>query len=275
MIGDFTFNVGQPTYSSEIPYGETAIKVSMYQGDGELGKLISKLRSDLYKEQNEAMKALRKISPAPIVVSSHSSRDQQFILGRSLYRASGNAFSVMDEFKSLNSFVRRYSQRDGTNHLLNGMLFEIYFDESGCSREVPDRWGDFASVLALSSENKFSMSFEFIHRCLSQYESRLFYIPGSRGMVDVNINASESVDSDGNAMQIICEVSVDGRNILQEVAYYHGKRGYDYWMEELELKKLLSEFLMAPVKVIELHSAVKLSKCTIKTGELPWLDNFN
>lgn len=46
-------------------------------------------------------------------------------------------------------------------------------------------------------------------------------------------------------------------------------------MEELELKKLLSEFLMAPVKVIELHSAVKLSKCTIKTDELSCIEIFN
>lgn len=203
MIGDFTFKVGQLTYSSEIPYGETAIKVSMYQGDGELGTLISMFRSDNYHEQNEAMKKLRKILPASLVQSSPSVRDQLFVLGRCLYRASCNAFVVQGQFKELNPFVSKYSQRDNTNHLLNGLPFEMYFDDSGCFRDVPARKGDFASVFALSSETKFLKSFEFIRRCLSRYESRLFYIPGTRDIVDVNINASENVDGDSNTTQII------------------------------------------------------------------------
>ena len=231
-------------------------------------------RSDNYHEQNEAMKKLRKILLASLVQSSPSVRDQLFVSGRCLYRASCNAFAVQGRFKELNPFVSKYSQRDNTNHLLNGLPFEMYFDDSGCFRDVPARKGDFASVFALSSETKFLKSFEFIRRCLSRYESRLFYIPGTRDIVDVNINASENVDGDSNTTQIIRGVSVDGRNILQEVAYYHEKRGYNYWMEELELKKM-SEFLMAPVNVIELHSAVKLSNCIIETGEFPWLDNFN
>lgn len=104
----------------------------------------------------------------------------------------------------------------------------MYFDDSGCFRDVPAMKGDFASVFALSSETKFLKSFEFIRRCLLQYECRLFYIPGSRDIVDVNINSSENVDSYSNTMQVTLYVSVDGRNILQEVAYYHHKRGYDY-----------------------------------------------
>ena len=115
--------------------------------------------------------------------------NQKFILGRNLYQASASAFKVVNYFEALGNNLHRYSDDDGTNHILNGILFEIYFDSNGNLREIM-KAEDLDSVLSLRKDYRFVKSFEFIRDALSPYADRLLYIPSLKRYFIVRGNIS-------------------------------------------------------------------------------------
>ena len=251
LIGDFFFNSGQLVYSVEIPYDEVVVKDSLFDGGDVFGNLILELRSCDWNRQNPAMEKIRRI-PA-----SDLNKNQQFILGRNLYQANGYAWEVQRFFENLGNNLSKYD-KDKENHVLNGILFEIYFDSKGDFRNELKKH-DFDSVFSLRKNPMFAKSFDFIRDVLQPYKEQLFYIPTIHDEpIDIDISAEEKNNSTvvgEETIQIIHKVNVENKDITKAFS-----RSCTYGINELGVKSCLSDFLTAPKDLIQIHSNVSLQK---------------
>lgn len=252
LIGDFVFNSGQMVYSVEIPYDEIAVKDALYDGSGDFGCLIAEFRSYNWYRQNDAVIAAKKI-PA-----SELDKNQQFVLGRNLYQACcGGAFEAQKLFDNLHENLSKYSE-GGVNHVLNGILFEIYFDRKGSFRSYTkgDCWD---KVFALRKNSVYKQSFEFIGKVLQPYRDQLIYVPS---YIDENIDVDISLGSSVKKTpfseeqdQVIEKVCIGERDISKEFSRYCPTS-----LNERGIKEYLSKFLTAPTELIMIHSNTPIEK---------------
>ena len=250
LIGDFFFNTGQLVYSVEIPYDEVVVKDSLFEGGDVFGNLILELRSCNWNRQNPAMEKICRI-PA-----SDLNKNQQFILGRNLYQANGYAWEVQRFFENLGNNLSKYN-KDGENHVLNGILFEIYFDSKGDFRNELKKH-NFNRVFSLRKNPIFAKSFDFIRDVLHPYKEQLFYIPTIQDEpIDIDITAEESNQTPfgKGTIQIIHKVNVGDKDITKAFS-----RRCTGGINELGVKSCLSNFLTAPQDLIKIHSNVSLQK---------------
>ena len=202
---------------------------------------------------------------------SDLNKNQQFILGRNLYQANGYAWEVQSFFENLENNLSKYN-KDGENHVLNGILFEIYFDSKGDFRNELKKH-DFDSVFSLRKNPMFAKSFDFIRDVLQPYKEQLFYIPTiDDEPIDIDISAEEKNNSTvfgEEIIQIIHKVNVENKDITKAFS-----RSCAYGINELGLKSCLSNFLTAPKDLIQIHSNVSLQKIAFAKElfdeDFPW-----
>lgn len=265
LIGDFFFNTGQLVYSVEIPYDELVVKDSLFKGGDVFGNLILELRSCDWNRQNPAMKKISKI-PA-----SNLDKNQQFILGRNLYQANGYAFEVIKFFENLGNNLLKYN-KDGENHVLNGILFEIYFDNKGDFRNELKKH-DIDRVFSLRRNQMYAKSFDFIKDVLQPYKEQLFYIPTIQDEpIDIDISAEEKNYQTlfgEETIQIIHKINIENKDITKAFSHYCTSG-----INELGVKSCLSDFLTAPQDLIQIHSNVSLHKIAFSKElfdeDMPW-----
>ena len=249
LIGDFYFNKGQMVVAKNLPYAENVIKDRLYNKLDGFGLLIEELSSADWHRQNAAL-------PKVIEMLPDLDANQKFILGRNLYQASANAFRVVNYFESLGNNLYRHSDNDGTNHILNGILFEIYFDSNGNFRDVL-KAEDLDSVLSLRKDHRFIKSFEFIRETLSSYSDKLLYIP-SEDDNPIGINIELDLYKSNEDQQYITKISVGNFDATPKIASY-------IWFNEESLKITLSSLFAIPINLMRINSQIKITSSKIKT----------
>lgn len=257
LIGDFYFNTGQLVYSVDIPYSEDVVKDVNYSNPDAFGQLIEKIKSYNWDIQNPAIDKILKIPAKDL------DKNQQFILGRNLLQASGAAFSAGEFMEDLSNNLDKYLNNNGENHLLNGMLFEIYFNPQAEFRKEKSKKHYFDNIIELRKLDKFAKSFEFIRDLLVSTEYPLIYIPKSQDeIIDVDVVANnQKVTNDFNVeseYQLINKITCNGVEIIKEISNYNV-----YGLNELGLKEILSTFLTAPSALIQINSNIELKKVAI------------
>ena len=246
LIGDFYFNTGQMVVSPQIPYHEKVVKDADYDEIGEIAELINEIRSCDYNRQNPAIERLWGKR------ASDLDKNQQFIFGRNLLQASDMSFSAQRFMISIASNLRKYQTPDGDNHVLNGILFEIYFDSHGEFREEGLKRHYFDEVMALSRLPEYTKSFSFIRTVLSPYRGKIIcFIPEEGdGKIDVDITSYETktINSIGDEeiCSIICMVAVNGMDITERVRRRFSIYGVD-------LIEAIAIVCKAPRTAISLH----------------------
>ena len=141
---------------------------------------------------------------------------------------------------------------DGDNHVLNGILFEIYFDSHGEFREGGLKRHYFDEVMALSRLPEYTKSFSFIRTVLSPYRGKIIcFIPEEGdGKIDVDITSYETktINSIGDEeiCSIICMVAVNGMDITERVRRRFSIYGVD-------LIEAIAIVCKAPRTAISLH----------------------
>jgi len=95
--------------------------------------------------------------------------------------------------------------------ILDGMLYEVFFDSEGQHREHPklDRFDD---LFKLQGQPVFRDSFNFIEGCLAPFVDRYFEIPGSGREVTLTVSTTE--DEEGK--RVISDIWWDSVNILRK-----------------------------------------------------------
>jgi hypothetical protein len=253
LVGDFYFNTGQLIHSKDLPYDSSVIKDRLYNpSDNNIDEIITALKSCDWDKQNPAMSRLSKVSP------DVPNKNQQFLLGRNILQASNSAFSATNFCENLNPNLTPYCQGD-ENHVLNGMLFEIYFDNNGDFRNGKFKSYNYDKIFALRKSKKFAKSFEFIGNALSPFKNSLFYIPSNEDkIIDVEFKASqitiETRDGKTDKAQMAELIKVFDIDITKSFSQYSRQN-----RDEEYLRQSLSEFLLAPLELINIVSNVKLT----------------
>ena len=251
LIGDFCFNSGQMIVAPQIPYRDDVVKDSEYDEQGQIADFIRDIKILDYNRQNHAIDRLWAMRP------DYLDKNQQFIFGRNLLQSSDMSFSAQRFMNSLATNLRKYSMPDGDNHVLNGILFEIYFDSHGEFRSAQiKRNSYFDVVMSLRVRDEFSKSFGFIRAAIYPYRDDLIYlIPEDNAKLDVDILLKEEVKKDGlgndEVFSVISAVTINGISILDSVRnkLYYSDRGL------LEAVALSTN---APIDAIALHPNIPL-----------------
>ena len=172
LIGNYCFNYGQLTYSIDLPYRKEIIADENFHSSGSvIDEIIISLKShDWYKQQP----AIAKLNSFKFDSFDNNS---SFLLGRNILQtACGGEFTAIEIINNLETWLTKFTI-DNENHLLNGILFEIYFNSKGKFRQ-DDLKNDFIdTIFSLQTNIRFKKSFEFINKQLIPFRELLFYVP--------------------------------------------------------------------------------------------------
>lgn len=257
LIGDFFFNAGQLMHSLSVPYSEDVVKDVNYSRLDDFGELIRQIKSCNWNIQNPAIAKVLKI---PV---SSLDKNQQFILGRNLLQASGVVYEAQNFMKSIEASLKKYQTQDENNHLLNGILFEVYFNPQGEFRKDKTKKHHFDEIISLRKNKLFSKSFEFIIELLQSTAYPLIYIPKDIDEIfDIDIVANNQIITNflgkETEYQIISKMTCNSVDILDEISKYN-----IYNTNELGVKQILGTFLSAPKDLIQINSNIELKKVAI------------
>ena len=187
LMGDFFFNTSILTGEYIAEYSKEANADILFDTSGArpIYEIIRKLKSHNWPTQNPAISL---IEPTALLGAD---KDSLFVLGRNLYQsACGGSYAAQEVLSNIGSFLDKY-EKEVSFHILNGMLFEVYFDSNGRFRE--NKKTEQLEMLLILEENvDFAKSFEFIRQALLSYQKELFYLPGICRDVVINVNLSSS-----------------------------------------------------------------------------------
>ncbi|AZA66058.1 hypothetical protein EG345_16020 [Chryseobacterium carnipullorum] len=178
-----------------------------------------------------------------------------FILGRNLLQcAIGGANSAMTFFENLNRSLLDF-QINSENHILNGILFEMYYDSKGEFRFNNFKGNYREEIFKLRDNPAFNQSFDFINGILIQQDYSVLFLPNSQ-TINIEIKCSQKTTNDGfgdRIVQVIESIIFNGNDIKKEISKYYID-GYN----ENGLKTVLAKYLNAPVESIRINSNFEL-----------------
>lgn len=234
LAGEFYFNLSVAARITD--YGAAALGDDLFELDTskKSHKIIASLKTLTWPRQNPA---IDEITPALI---AKVATDTLFVLGRNIYQsAAGNANSAI---AYINDFTAKTTGTDKNDRkaLLDGMLFEIFFDKTGTLRDQP-KFRRFNEVFDLQRFAACKPSFDFIAACLLPYAGRYYALPGKGHEVIADVRMGE------NEKDAVLEVFVAGQQVLrrdsddlpawdddEDKIYYRqrSKAQFEAWLEE-------------------------------------------
>ncbi len=197
--------------------------------------VIKSLKSLTWGTQNTAM---QRVTPE---VTAAASPDTLFVLGRNIYQsACGSSHGAI-------GFVNHFAERtqptapEARKAILDGMLFEIFFDKGGEVRQRP-KSGFFNEVFELQKLNQFTDSFDFIAKALSNRADDFYVLPGKGIAKSIDVVLRKN-----DAENFVESVHLDGKNILQideDGPNAHDDAKYHSMTKDHFEEKLTSEMLL-------------------------------
>lgn len=235
LTGNFEFNSGQLIHDVDTPYSTEAIvdkKFNLNQS-GNVIKLIKDLKSYNWYTQNPAIDRLQSIDP-----SKHN-KNTLFVLGRNILQAAeGNSGSAVNFMNDIENEVGKFSV-NGENHVLNGILFEVYFDSNGDFRHHRTKNTFLDKIYSISDVDSFRKSFEFIDKQLIPFKNELFFDLKENKTVNLDLVLEENKDTSISDKYDVIEIKFEGKNVLHydKSSSFFGP-GDDMYYESLLFSRL-------------------------------------
>lgn len=203
LAGEFFFNRSIGLKVDR--YGVTALRDRLFELDENKRShaLIAGLKTVTFSVQNRALEEFEAENFARVA------KDTLFVVGRNIYQAAcGNAFTAKAFIRDFSQLARRLPN-DKWRALLDGMLFEVFFDSNGdLRREYKARC--FEDLFCLQEFASLRDSFDFIANCLRQYPGSFHVIPGTNQELAVDIVVKRKRD-----FSALSEIRLGGKNILR------------------------------------------------------------
>lgn len=246
LTGTFCFNSGQLTHSSNVEYTSTAIMDSSYGINTltPIDSIIKDLKSHNWFIQNPAIDKIHQLDPKT------ENKNKLFLLGRNILQvAVGGSVQAQLLMDNLSENIK-YFLFSSKNHVLNGIIFEVFFNSYGSFRqdELKD---DYLYEIYNTLENKeYKKSLDFLISILRPHNDVLFYIPSTD-----NIGISLDVGFVKNGADIrLDSIKFEGDEILIKEDYSEKlglKEEITYESFEYHyLKKRISSEIKVPEKMI-------------------------
>lgn len=181
------------------------VDFTLKNGD-RVSELILAMKTYTWPKQNPAVRATLALDWNSV------SADQAFVLGRNLYQcADGNERRAVALLDNLRSELAKITAPERALDLLNGMLFEVYFNSAGEFRKGDIKKRHLESLLVLQTAEKYAPSIGFIQRALEPYRDDLPLIPSTSPqpvVVQLELRRSSS--------PVIRSLKVGERNLLHK-----------------------------------------------------------
>lgn len=238
LIGNFQFNSGN-YISVETGYSEQVVADSTFKGDGsQLSNIIEGLKSHNWYKQNPAIYEIYNLD------ASKLNKDSEFILGRNILQVADGGENKANDILREFDLIRKFNI-NGENHLLNGILFEIYFDCDGKLRQAGFKSSCIDKVLDNAQTIEFKSSIDFIREQLLPFREDLFVIPN---IPPESISLNLVFEKEDEKSSRLTEILFEGRNILiiDDTNNFFGYQRFRY----SDLFKDISDILCIPKKQI-------------------------
>lgn len=136
-----------------------------------VGKILTDLKSHNWYTQSPAIDAILELDWKSL------DKNEIFVLGRNIYQcACGSERKALAILGNLRDTLSELPSTAAT-HLLNGMLFEVYFNKEGEFRGRSLKAKCLDKLLKLQKIKKYEPSISFIRRALQPYRTRLPFLP--------------------------------------------------------------------------------------------------
>ncbi|WP_227004986.1 caspase family protein [Acetobacter senegalensis] len=243
LSGEFYFNLSLGKLIDE--YDGTALADSLFALDPRKRshEIIIGLKSSNWYVQNPTLALLDAAGAARMANNS------LFVVGRNIYQAAcGYSDAAIAFIRNFMSSTRGYAE-EKRKALLDGILFEIFFDAHGLLRKkIKGRL--FNEVFDLQRYNDLQPSFDFIVEVFIAARVDLYVIPRANHDLAVCVSTTK-----GKAGLIVDAIYVDGVNVLrpEEDALDTGDGNPLYEQIDAEqLTQKLSEEMIAPVRALKI-----------------------
>lgn len=253
LTGKFVFNSGQYIQITSTLYSDQVLADSTYKSDESyVDRIVDKLKTHNWYEQNPAIKSISHID------AKNEPIDKLFLLGRNIYQtACGGEFAAMDFLRNLKNKSSQFTI-DGKNHLLNGILFEIYFNSEGKFRGESIKKDFIDEVFLLQGNNDYTNCFEFICEQLLPFSEDLMYIPSSDNQ-SLNIDMFLVIDKKDETIEfIVKEIKFEGKELLvkDEDSWFfnHGEESFYEPYTFGKLKIEIANKLIVPSYLLKINT---------------------
>lgn len=259
LMGDLVLSTNTTIGSFPINYLKTAKCDMFYSPESAtpIPEIIAGLKSHDYYRQNPATNEFEKV----MVVGTEISYNDLFIIGRNIYQAAcGLAHGPLEYIKHIAENFLMIEDKAKIFHLLNGMLFEIFFDSKGLLRQ-PSRYklgtvrheNLFELVLLQAEKAENNQSKEFIRRMLLNYSSRIIYpienYEGSYLEIELNFSNSRESDSKNRMEHDLLSIKYEDYFILYRsggISLASISEDNTIGIDYVDLKTMLQKIIVCP-----------------------------
>lgn len=195
-------------------YSDDVIKDITYNyhsGSSQINEIIKKLKSYNWYTQAEAILHIQSDS----FKKEDFDKDDLFIIGRNIYQAAcGSERNAESFIENIKKEIVRFKENDGENHVLNGILFEIYFNNEG---KIRKRLKDKYIFKVLEIYTLYNKSFEFINQALEKHIDRFLYIPPTKiNEITFELQIDDNkLEGDNDKYNYISGIIYNGENLLK------------------------------------------------------------
>ena len=186
LIGSFSFNSGKMVQVDELGYSVTSIRDCDFDlSNKTIGKIIQGLKTYNWYDQNDAVNDFLKLRPEVL------NKEELFVVGRNMLQAAVGDSHAARDFILNPQKLALYTQGN-SNHLLNGILFEIYFNSKGLFRYHGFKAMYLDQLLEYTTNDNLKYSFDFIEQSLKSFSHQLMFVPSiNKTMVDINVRIEQ------------------------------------------------------------------------------------
>jgi Caspase domain len=243
LSGEFYFNLSLGNLIDEYDGTALADKLFVLDPAKKSHKIIAGLKTHNWYKQNPALDLL------DAAAANRMLKDNLFVIGRNIYQAAdGNASAAIGFVTDFLGKTRDFAA-DRRKALLDGMLFEIFFDAKGELREII-KGRRFNELFELQRHQGLKGSFDFIAEALTAARGEYFTVPGKGHELALTVSTTKKKGG-----VFVDAIYVGGVNVLRDEEDpwidADGKLVYSTVSRD-RLERELSEQMVVPSRLLKI-----------------------
>lgn len=245
LSGEFYFNLSLGNLIDEYDGTSLADRLFVIDPTKKSHQIIAGLKTHDWYRQNPALALLDKNSVTKMAKNS------LFVVGRNIYQAAcGGANGATEFVKKFMNETSGYS-KDKRKAILDGMLFEIFFDSDGKPRERAKRYF-FEEVFELQQYEEVKDSFDFIAELLQATGGDFYAVPGKNHELAVTVSTKKQ-----KSEVVIDAIYIGGKDVLRIEDEWDSAEVRYASTDPRDLTERLREHLFLPARLLKVSFTPK------------------
>ncbi|TCC88662.1 caspase family protein [Pedobacter frigiditerrae] len=257
LIGDFYFNSRALNHSVNLPYEDYAIADQDFISDGSnLQEIILQMRTHDYYSQRPALKSFKSMNAV-----GNDNISDLFLIGRNILQSAHGGEGDAKKFMNSLSFSLPGMATNEENHVLNGILFEMYFNKQGRFRQEKFKNDFLDEIYSLEEDGLYPLSFNMIAEHVMPFKNYVFYKAGDKSVpIEVRIEDFEfmSIHRKLIVRPKLVSIKYKGKELMENGNEDEESEWNIRAIYFTDLKRLISKLLMIPLKKLRLSVNVNI-----------------